>query len=81
MFGTLFLGTVLAIFLTHGAVRGDAESGLLQPLVVRPLGRATFLLARFLGGGRDLRRLRARPLRDDGRSSRGWPAAGGPTAS
>ena len=49
MFATLFLGTVLAIFLTLGAVRGDAERGLLQPLVVRPLGRATFLLARFLG--------------------------------
>ncbi len=49
MFATLFLGTVLAIFLTLGAVRGDAERGLLQPLVVRPLGRSTFLLARFLG--------------------------------
>jgi ABC-type transport system involved in multi-copper enzyme maturation permease subunit len=49
MFGTLFLGTVLAIFLTLGAVRGDAERGLLQPLVVRPLGRATFLAARFVG--------------------------------
>jgi ABC-2 type transport system permease protein len=49
MFGTLFLGTVLAIFLTLGAVRGDAERGLLQPLVVRPLGRATFLVGRFLG--------------------------------
>ena len=40
MFGTLFLGTVLAIFLTLGVVRGDAERGLLQPLVVRPLGRS-----------------------------------------
>ena len=40
MFGTLFLGAVLAVFLTLGAVRGDAERGLLQPLVVRPLGRA-----------------------------------------
>jgi Cu-processing system permease protein len=49
MFGTLFLGTVLAIFLTLGAVRGDAERGLLQPLVVRPLGRSTFLAARFAG--------------------------------
>ena len=49
MFGTLFLGTVLAVFLTLGAVRGDAERGLLQPLVVRPLGRSTFLLGRFLG--------------------------------
>jgi ABC-2 type transport system permease protein len=49
MFGTLFLGTVLAVFLTLSAVRGDAERGLLQPLVVRPLGRATFLGARFAG--------------------------------
>jgi Cu-processing system permease protein len=49
MFATLFLGTVLAVFLTLGAVRGDAERGLLQPLVVRPVGRATFLLARLLG--------------------------------
>jgi ABC-2 type transport system permease protein len=49
MFATLFLGTVLAVFLTLGAVRGDAERGLLQPLVVRPVGRSTFLLGRFLG--------------------------------
>ena len=47
MFGTLFLGTVLAVFLTLGVVRGDAERGLLQPLVVRPLGRGTLLAARF----------------------------------
>jgi Cu-processing system permease protein len=49
MFATLFLGTVLAVFLTLGAVRGDAERGLLQPLVVRPLGRAELLLGRFAG--------------------------------
>jgi ABC-type transport system involved in multi-copper enzyme maturation permease subunit len=49
MFGTLFLGVVLAVFLTLGAVRGDAERGLLQPLVVRPVGRSTLLAARFLG--------------------------------
>jgi len=49
MFATLFLGAVLAVFLTLGAVRGDAESGLLQPLVVRPLGRTTMLMARFAG--------------------------------
>jgi Cu-processing system permease protein len=48
MFATLFLGTVLAIFLTLGVVRGDAERGLLQPLVVRPIGRSSLLLARFL---------------------------------
>jgi ABC-type transport system involved in multi-copper enzyme maturation permease subunit len=49
MFATLFLGVILAVFLTLGAVRGDAERGLLQPLVVRPLGRPTLLLARFAG--------------------------------
>jgi len=49
MFATLFLGIVLAVFLTLGVVSGDAERGLLQPLVVRPVGRATLLLARFLG--------------------------------
>ena len=37
MFATLFLGTILAVFLTLGAVRGDAERGLLQPVLVRPL--------------------------------------------
>jgi ABC-type transport system involved in multi-copper enzyme maturation permease subunit len=47
MFATLFLGAVLAVFLTLGAVRGDAERGLLQPLVVRPVGRGALLLARF----------------------------------
>ena len=51
MFATLFLGAVLAVFLTLGAVRGDAERGLLQPLVVRPLGRPALLLGRFLGAG------------------------------
>ncbi len=49
MFATLFLGAVLAVFLTLGAVRGDAELGLLQPLVVRPVGRAALLLGRFVG--------------------------------
>ncbi len=49
MFGTLFLGVVLSVFLTLGVVSGDAERGLLQPLVVRPVGRTTLLLARFLG--------------------------------
>src|SRR3954453_10903928 len=47
MFGTLFLGAVLAVFLTLGAVRGDAERGLLQPLLVRPVSRAGLLLGRY----------------------------------
>jgi ABC-type transport system involved in multi-copper enzyme maturation permease subunit len=49
MFATLFLGVVLAVFLTLGVVSGDAERGLLQPLVVRPIGRTALLGARFLG--------------------------------
>ena len=49
MFATLFLGVVLAVFLTLGVVTGDAERGLLQPLVVRPVGRSTLLLSRFAG--------------------------------
>ena len=49
MFAILFLGTVLAVFLTLGAVRGDAERGLLQPMLVRPVPRRTLLLGRWLG--------------------------------
>ena len=51
MFATLFLGAILAVFLTLGAVRGDAERGLLQPMIVRPLARGTFLLGRFVAAG------------------------------
>lgn len=47
MFADLFLGAVLAVFLTMSAVRGDAEQGLLQPLVVREPGRAAFLAGRI----------------------------------
>ncbi|MGH3042814.1 MAG: ABC transporter permease subunit [Gaiellaceae bacterium] len=48
MFATLFLGAVLAAFLTLATVRGDAELGLLQPLVVRPIGRPVLLAGRFV---------------------------------
>jgi Cu-processing system permease protein len=47
MFATLFLGAVLAVFLTFNVIRGDAEQGLLQPIVVRPIGRTAFVAARF----------------------------------
>jgi len=46
-FGTLFLGAILAVFLTLGAVRGDAERGLLQPVLVRDVSRWSYLLARW----------------------------------
>jgi ABC-type transport system involved in multi-copper enzyme maturation permease subunit len=48
MFAILFLGAVLAVFLTLGAVRGDAERGLLQPILVRPITRRAVLVGRFL---------------------------------
>jgi Cu-processing system permease protein len=48
MFAILFLGSVLAAFLTLSTVRGDAENGLLQPLVVRPVGRSQVITARWL---------------------------------
>ena len=47
MFATMVLGVVLGVFLTMGVVRGDAERGLLQPLLVRPLTRTELLLGRL----------------------------------
>lgn len=49
MFATLFLGAILATFLTMGVVRGDAETGMLQPLIARPAARSTILIARTAG--------------------------------
>ena len=60
MFTTLFLGTVLGVFLTLGAVRGDAERGLLQPIVVRPVGRTSLPARPLCRGRRGLRGLRDR---------------------
>jgi ABC-2 type transport system permease protein len=58
MFATLFLSTVVAVFLTFNVLRGDAEQGLLQPMVVRPPGRVVFLAARFGAAGRSRRPMR-----------------------
>lgn len=49
MFMTLFLASALAIFLTFSTIRGDAEQGLLQPVVVRPVARSGLVLGRFAG--------------------------------
>lgn len=49
MFATLFLGAVLASFLTFSTVRGDAEQGILQPAIVRPPGRRAWIIGRYLG--------------------------------
>jgi Cu-processing system permease protein len=51
LFGILFLGVVLAVFLTLGTIRGDAERGLLQPLLVRPISRRDVLVSRLLSAG------------------------------
>ena len=78
MFGTLFLGVVLAVFLTLGAVRGDAERGLLQPLIVRPLGRTPVPGRAVPRGGDGERGVRARRLRGRGGRHRARSATGGP---
>ena len=77
MFGTLFLGVVLAVFLTLGAVRGDAERGLLQPLIVRPLGRRQYLAGRFLAAGVGRRRSTSSSSTRRGRGDRRRSATGG----
>jgi Cu-processing system permease protein len=49
MFCTLFLASVIGVFLTFSAVRGDAESGVLQAIIVRPVSRLAYLGGRFAG--------------------------------
>jgi ABC-type transport system involved in multi-copper enzyme maturation permease subunit len=47
MFATWFLSAVAATFLAAGGIRGDAERGVLQHVLVRPVARHTVLLARL----------------------------------
>ena len=49
MFSTMFLASVIGVFLTFNSGRGDAETGVLQGIVVRPIGRASYLLGRYIG--------------------------------
>ncbi len=49
-FTVLLLGAFVAVFLTHGALRGDLERGMLQPLFVRPVSRAAVVLGRLAAG-------------------------------
>ena len=80
MFATLFLSTVLAVFLTFSVLRGDAEQGLLQPMVVRPLGRAAFLVARF-GAAAAVSAAYAAAVYAAAIVITGLAGAGGPTSS
>lgn len=47
MFATWFLSAVAATFLAAGGIRGEAERGVLQHVLVRPVARHTVLLARL----------------------------------
>jgi ABC-type transport system involved in multi-copper enzyme maturation permease subunit len=48
IFAIYFLGAALAIFLTISTVRGDAELGVLQAVIARPVRRWQFLFGRLL---------------------------------
>jgi len=47
---TPLLGTVIAVFVTLNAVRGDAKKGSCSARRT-PIGRSTLLLARFVAAG------------------------------
>jgi len=47
MFATWFLSAVAATFLAAGGIRGEAERGVLQHVLVRPVARHTVLIARL----------------------------------
>lgn len=48
VFATFSLASVLAVFTTMNTVRGEAEQGLLQPLIVRPVDRSAVVAGRVL---------------------------------
>ncbi len=47
IFATWFLSAVAATFLAAGGIRGEAEHGILQHVLVRPIARHTVLAARL----------------------------------
>ncbi|MDO9354475.1 MAG: ABC transporter permease, partial [Solirubrobacteraceae bacterium] len=48
VFATFSLASVLAVFTTMSTVKGEAEQGLLQPLLVRPLSRSAIVAGRVV---------------------------------
>jgi ABC-2 type transport system permease protein len=44
-----YLASFLALFLSVGAISGEIDSGTLHAVLARPLGRAEFILGRWLG--------------------------------
>ncbi|EYB67592.1 hypothetical protein DEIPH_ctg035orf0035 [Deinococcus phoenicis] len=49
MYLVYFLGVLMAVLSTVGAVSGDVESGVMQSVIARPISRAQLVLGRWLG--------------------------------
>lgn len=51
MYLVYFLGSLMAVLSTVGAVSGDIENGVMQSVIARPISRAQLVLGRWLGFG------------------------------
>ncbi|GAA0510640.1 ABC transporter permease [Deinococcus depolymerans] len=49
MYLVYFLGSLMAVLSTVGAVSGDIENGVMQSVIARPISRAQLVLGRWLG--------------------------------
>ncbi|MEF2276819.1 ABC transporter permease [Deinococcus sp. YIM 134068] len=49
MYLVYFLGSLMSVLSTVGAVSGDVESGVMQSVIARPVSRAQLVLGRWLG--------------------------------
>lgn len=49
MYLVFFLGSLMAVLSTVGAVSGDVENGVMQSVIARPITRAALVLGRWLG--------------------------------
>lgn len=49
MYLVYFLGSLMAVLSTVGAVSGDVESGVMQSVIARPITRAQLVFGRWLG--------------------------------
>lgn len=49
MYLVYFLGALMAVLSTVGAISGDVESGVMQSILARPIRRAQLVLGRWLG--------------------------------
>ena len=49
MYLVFFLGALMSVLSTVGAVSGDIENGVMQSVIARPISRAQLVLGRWLG--------------------------------